>query len=134
MDIFDAAQLVSTQENPLTAPAAGKLLSMRLERHAKVKEVLPRGGARARGGHRRFGVEDPFGGGGFGASTELAPGRRGASEEEEEEPAGDVEYDDPGAISVIVHVPEVREYFTKIQRRHKDPVGQPQEWFGIVRE
>ena len=31
-----------------------------------------------------------------------------------------------------VHVPEIREYFTKIQSRRKDPVGQPQEWFGIV--
>ena len=132
MDIFEAAQMVSTQENPLTAPAAGKLLSMGLERHATVKEVLPRGGARARGGHRRFEVENPFGGAGFGASTELAPGEGEASEEEEEEPAGDVEYDDPGEISVIVHVPEIREYFTKIQLRHKDPVGQPQEWFDIV--
>ena len=79
MDIFETAQLVSTQENPLTAPAAGKLLSMRLERHATVKEVLPRGGARARGGHRRFGVENPFGGGGFGASTELAPVEKGGA-------------------------------------------------------
>ena len=33
---------------------------------------------------------------------------------------------------MIVHVPEIREYFTKIQLRHKDPVGQPQEWFDIV--
>ena len=124
--------MVSLQENPLTAPAAGKLLSMRLERHAKVKEALPRGGARARGGHRCFGVENPFGGEGFGASTEIAPGEGEASEEEEDEPAEDVEYDDPGEISVIVHVPEIREYFTKIQLRHKDPVGQPQEWFDIV--
>ena len=67
MDIFDAAQLVSTQENPLTAPAAGKLIIMRLERHATVKEV-PRGGARAsRGGHMRA----PFDEEGFGVRTNL---------------------------------------------------------------
>ena len=46
MGIFETAHIVSLQENPLTAQAAGKLISMRLERHAKVKEALPRGGAR----------------------------------------------------------------------------------------
>ena len=131
MDIFDTAHIVSLQENPLTAQAAGKLITMRLERHAKVKEALPRGGAR--GEHRRFGVENPFGGEGFGASSGIAPGDGEASgEEEEEEPAQGVEYEDAGEISVCVHIPEVREYFTKIQSRHKDPVGQPQEWFDLV--
>ena len=77
MDIFETAHIVSLQENPLTAQAAGKLISMRLERHAKVKEVLPRGGTRSGGDHRRFGIENPFGGEGFGASTEIAPRRRG---------------------------------------------------------
>ena len=65
---------------------------MRLGRHAKVREVLPRGGARSRGDRRRFGTENPFGGEGLGADTETAPGDGEASEEEEEEPAGGVEY------------------------------------------
>ena len=47
-------------------------------------------------------------------------------EEEEEEDApgsGDVIYDDPGAISVRVNLDEIRDYFTKVKDRHKDPVG-----------
>ena len=135
MDIFEAAHIVSLQENPLTAQAAGKLTSMKLERHARVREVLPRGGARSQGDHRRFDTDNPFGGEGLGASafgTETAPGDGEASEEEVEEPAGGVEYDDAGEISVSVPIPTVREYFTKIQSRHKDPVGQPQEWFDVV--
>jgi hypothetical protein len=102
-DIFDEALIVSTQENPLTAPAAGKMITMTLERHATVKAVSvapSRGGgaAGARAGrHSRFGADDPFGGG-FGASTELEP----EPEEEEDESGGDVEYDDPGEISVKV--------------------------------
>ena len=31
-----------------------------------------------------------------------------------------------------MHLAEVRSYFTKPKGRHKDPVGQPQEWFGII--
>ena len=27
---------------------------------------------------------------------------------------------------------EIRDYFTKAKRRHKDPVGQPQEWFETI--
>ena len=132
MDIFEAARIVSLQESPLTPQAAGRVLNMRLERHAGVKEVLPRGGARATTSeHRRFGVDDPFAGEGFGAASST-PGTGEASEEEEEEPAGGVEYDDPGEISVQVDIPEVREYFKKIKSRHKDPVGQLQEWFDLV--
>ena len=130
MDIFEAAHMVSLQENPLTPQAAGKLTSMTLERHASVREVLPRGGAR--GGHRRFDTENPFGGEGLAAGSETAPGDGEASEEEEEEHAGGVEYEDAGEISVSVPISTVREYFTKIQSRHKDPVTQPQEWFDLV--
>ena len=97
-----------------------------------MREVLPRGGARSGGDQRRFGIDNPFGGEGFGADTEKAPGDGEASEEEEEEPAGGVEYEDAGEISVSVPIPKVREYFTKIQSRHKDPVTQPQEWFDLV--
>ena len=122
--------MVSLQENPLTPEAAGKLTNMTLERHASVREVLPRGGAR--GGHRRFDTESPFGGEGLAAGSETAPGDGKASEVEEEQPAGGVEYDDAGEISVSVPIPTVREYFTKIQSRHKDPVTQPQEWFDLV--
>ena len=89
MDIFEAAHMVSLQENPLTAQAAGKLTSMKLERHARVREALPRGGARSQGDHRRFDTENPFGGEGLAADSETAPGDGEASEqEEEEEPAG----------------------------------------------
>ena len=127
MDLYEAAMQESLQENPLTPEAAGKLSTMTLERHASVSAVLPRGGAR--GGHRRFDTESPFGGEGLAAGSETAPGDGEASEVEEEEPAGGVEYDDAGEISVSVPIPTVREYFTKIQSRQKDPVTQPQEWF-----
>ena len=87
---------------------------------------------RSQGDHRRFDTENPFGGEGLAADSETAPGDGEASEQEEEEPAGGVEYDDAGEISVSVPIPTVREYFTKIQSRHKDPVAQPQEWFDLV--
>ena len=126
MDIFDTAHLVSTLENPLTASAAGQLFTMALERHATVKERGAGAAARgSRGGRRHVA---PFNAEGFGASTELAAStaERAEAEESEEEDAPDrgVEYDDPGAISVAVQLGEVRDYFTKIKRRHKDPVGQ----------
>ena len=78
MDLFEAAYQVSLQENPLTPETAGKLPSMPLERHASVKEVLPRGGAR--GAHRRFDTENPFGGEGSVAGSESAPGDGEASD------------------------------------------------------
>ena len=128
-DIFDEALKESTQENPLTAPAAGRMITMTLVRHATVKEAASRGGAAAAtaGRHSRFGGgENPFAGA-FGASTDLP-----AAGEEEDESGEDVEYDDPGEISVTVNLPAVREYFGKLERRHKDPVGQPQQWFDIL--
>ena len=82
---------------------------MTLVRHATVKEAASRGGAAAAtaGRHSRFGGgENPFG-----ASTDLPE-----PEEEEDESGGDVEYDDPGEISVKVDVPAVREYFKKLER------------------
>ena len=94
MDIFEAAHMVSLQENPLTPQAAGKLTNMALERHASVREVLPRGGAR--GGHRRFDTENPFEGEGSAAGSETAPGDGEASEEEEGEHAVGVEYEGAG--------------------------------------
>ena len=121
---------VSLQENPLTPEAAGKLSIMTLERHASVREVLPRGGAR--GAHRRFDTEGSLTGEGSNAGSETAPGDGEASEEEETERVVEVEYVDAGEISVSVLVPEVRAYFTKIQSRHKDPVAQPQEWFDLA--
>ena len=130
MDLFEAALQVSLQENPLTPEAAGKLSIMTLERHASVSEVLPRGGARAE--HRRFDTEDTLGGEGSNAGSETAPGDGEASEEEESEQVGGVEYVDAGEISVSVPISEARGYFTKIQSRHKDPVTQPQEWFDLV--
>ena len=87
----------------------------------------------SRGGRRHVA---PFNAEGFGASTELAASaaeRADAEGSEEEDASGrGVEYNDPGAISVTVLLDEIRDYFTKIKRRHKDPVGQPQEWFDIV--
>ena len=87
----------------------------------------------SRGGRRHVAPLDAEG---FGASTELgaAAAERADAEESEEQDAPDrgVEYDDPGAISVTVLLDEIRDYFTKTKRRHKDPVGQPQEWFDIV--
>ena len=60
-----------------------------------------------------------------------AGGYEGEDEEEEEtrdaSDSGGVVYEDPGAISVLVDLDEIREYFAKIKSRHKDPVGQPQE-------
>ena len=105
---------------------------MGLERHATAKE---RGaGAAARAPRRGRRTVAPFGAEGFGASTEL--GAEGPPDEEEEEEdvsdSGDLIYDDPGAISARVNLDEIRDYFTKVKSRHKDPVGQPQEWFGIV--
>ena len=109
---------------------------MRLERHAVFKERGAAAAARApRRGRRSLA---PFDESGFGASTALGGGAGGYEGEDEEEEvdapdsSGDVEYEDPGAISVLVDLDEIREYFTKIKSRHKDPVGQPQEWFGIV--
>ena len=103
---------------------------MTLVRHATVKVAASRGGGAAAataGRHSRFGGgENPFAGG-FGASTDLP-----AAEEEEDESGEDVEYDDPGEIGVTVDLPAVREYFGKLERRHKDPVGQPQQWFDIL--
>ena len=134
MDIFDTAHMVSSLENPLTAPAAGQLFTMKLERHARVKERGAAAAARGtRGGRRRVA---PFNAEGYGASTELgaSAAERTETEESEEEDASDggVEYDDAGEISVDVHLDEIRGYVTKGNRRHKDPVGQPQEWFDIV--
>ena len=113
MDIFEAAYLVSLQENPLTPEAAGKLTNMTLERHASVREALPRGGAR--GEHRRFDTENPFGGEGSAAGSETAPGDGEASEEGEGEQAGGVEYEDAGEISVSVPISDSSGIL------HKDP-------------
>ena len=124
--------MASTLENPLTAHSARNLIEMRLERHAVVKE---RGaGAAARAPRRGRRSVAPFNEEGFGASTALGGGAGGYEGEDEEEEetrdasdSGDVEYEDPGAISVLVDLDEIREYFAKIKSRHKDPVGQPQE-------
>ena len=128
--------MASTLEHPLTAHSARNLIEMRLERHAVVKERGAGAATRAPGRGRRSVA--PFDEEGFGASTALGGGAGGNDgEEEEEEPrgasdSGDVEYEDHGAISVRIDLEEIREYFTKIKSRHKDSVGQPQEWFGIV--
>ena len=129
MDVFEAAYMASLAEGPLTPQEAGKLTIMTLERHAVVREAMPRGGAQ--GIHRHFDIDGP-GGGEPAAGAERAPGEGEASEEEEEENVGGIEYDDAGAISVSVPVAVSREYFGKIQSRHKDPVTQPQEWFDLV--
>ena len=132
MDIFESAHMASTLENPLTAHSAGSLFEMRLERHETVKERGAAAAARAPRRGRR--TVAPFGAEGFGASTELGAEPPPDEEEEEEDApdSGDVVYEDPGAISVIVDLDETRDYFTKVKRRHKDPVGQSQEWFGLV--
>ena len=107
---------------------------MKLERHARAKERAAAASAPGARGPRRSVA--PFDSEGYGASTELgaSAAERTEAEESEEEDASDggVEYGDAGEISVDVQLDEVREYFTKVKRRHKDPVGQPQEWFDIV--
>ena len=71
----------------------------------------------------------------YGASTALGtPPNAEEEEEDEEEIAHDegIVYETNGEIYVSVELDEVRIHFTRAKDRHRDPVGYPQEWFGII--
>ena len=138
MGIFDTAFHGTGRDDPLNARAAGRVFTMKLLEHARVRESAPGAAAarRPRGGarrHRYFDDEDAYG-----ASTALAPAAteppaEGEEDEEENGAGEEVVYESNGRVAVDVHLDEeVRECFIKVKHRHKDPVGQPQEWFGII--